>query len=137
MSDLEKRVNEMSRHMRQTFTSDSSIDSFVRKVGEIDEKFKSVGSSLSKINYDSLDPSYIKNNFSELYKEVEKAEKELAQGIDAAFKEGIASGTKLGNLLDKLKIDPSSINIDTIGTAITATMSDVEKAVKKGNEELA
>ena len=145
LKSVESMVSNLGKNMNQRLTSEGQITHFIDKLNDVDKIFNSIGTRMSSINFEDLNPSYITDNFKDLLAQIEAAEEELSSGMEASFQNVIANSENLQKVFSKLKIDPSSMGIEelretlrekseSLGTEIEKTNQDIDKLTSRIRE---
>ena len=136
ISNLDTQVNTMARNIAHKLTSDSGIDSFITKIGNIDTQFQNLGNKLSGLTFESLDPSYVTAELKELNEQLAQAQAALDLKVGEGFNEAVMQSGNLLNALERLGANPATVSLQQTGEILAAGIEKMKGKVTEADEEL-
>lgn len=136
MKSLETQIDSMGKNMSQRLTSDSGIDSFVTKLDNVDQRFKSIGESLTTVTFDQLDPSYVTAELKDLNTQLENAKIALESANKASFNNVVGSVSSVRIALTRMGEDITKISMDEAISKLTTGIADLDNKINQATEDL-
>ena len=136
MKSLETQIDSMGKNMSQRLTSDSGIDSFVTKLDNVDQRFKSIGESLTTVTFDQLDPSYVTEELKDLNTQLENAKIALESANKASFNNVVGSVSSVRIALTRMGEDITKISMDEAISKLTTGIADLDTKINQATEDL-
>lgn len=138
LSRVQKEFNLISAEAQGTFSSQSQIDSFTKKVQIMSNYMSLFGDKFDKLSNKEFNPNFFPKelitNFENATKRVAELEQEISNIKKQSFSSTIKSSNELVNTLSKIKLtadDDPTVILSKLETASRRTQASLTKATSE------